>query len=129
MSAWADNAGLEKFFQGECIYDALKGGNPFLRLELFNWFAIRLPEGKKLKMVMPFCEFMRIVFAVPVKSINKDELSICVPILLASVEDRNPDVRKSAQEVIPAFMMHLGYEAMSRAAAKLKVRKTIKQCF
>lgn len=49
------------------------------------------------------------------------ELSQSVPYLFAAVEDRNADVRKKAQEALPAFMMHLTYDKMVKMAGKLKV--------
>ncbi|PIK41383.1 putative cytoskeleton-associated protein 5 [Apostichopus japonicus] len=48
------------------------------------------------------------------------ELSQSVPYLFAAVEDRNADVRKKAQEALPAFMMHLTYDKMVKMAGKLK---------
>lgn len=50
------------------------------------------------------------------------DLLLCLPQLYACLEDRNGDVRKKAQDALPTFMMHLGYDKMSKATAKLKVR-------
>lgn len=50
------------------------------------------------------------------------DLMQCVPLLYACLEDRNGDVRKKAQDALPAFMMHLGYDKMSKATGKLKVQ-------
>jgi hypothetical protein len=52
--------------------------------------------------------------------LNKDDLSACVPYLFAALEDRTPEVRKAAQDATLAFMIHLGYDNLSRNAAKLK---------
>lgn len=49
------------------------------------------------------------------------DLMLCVPHLYACLEDRSGDVRKKAQDALPMFMMHLGYEKMSKATNKLKV--------
>jgi len=46
INAWADNGGINEFFQGEMIADALKTGNPFLKSELFDWLSSRLPGSK-----------------------------------------------------------------------------------
>lgn len=46
---------------------------------------------------------------------------LCVPQLYACLEDRNGDVRKKAQDALPTFMMHLGYDKMNKATGKLKV--------
>jgi hypothetical protein len=49
------------------------------------------------------------------------DLILCVPHLYSCLEDRNGDVRKKAQDALPSFMMHLGYEKMAKATGKLKV--------
>lgn len=49
------------------------------------------------------------------------DLMLCIPQLYACLEDRNGDVRKKAQDALPTFMMHLGYDKMSKATGKLKV--------
>ena len=54
------------------------------------------------------------------KTLNKDDLSACVPYLFAALEDRTPEVRKAAQDATLAFMIHLGYDNLARNAAKLK---------
>lgn len=46
---------------------------------------------------------------------------LCVPQLYACLEDRNGDVRKKAQDALPTFMMHLGFDKMTKATGKLKV--------
>lgn len=51
------------------------------------------------------------------------DLMLCIPQLYACLEDRNGDVRKKAQDALPTFMMHLGYDKMSKATGKLKVKK------
>lgn len=48
------------------------------------------------------------------------DLMHCVPPLYACLEDRSGDVRKKAQDALPTFMMHLGYEKMTKATGKLK---------
>lgn len=49
------------------------------------------------------------------------DLMLCIPHLYTCLEDRSGDVRKKAQDALPMFMMHLGYEKMSKATSKLKV--------
>lgn len=49
------------------------------------------------------------------------DLMLCVPHLYACLEDRNGEVRKKAQDALPTFMMHLGYDKMSKATGKFKV--------
>ena len=53
--------------------------------------------------------------------VNKEDLSSCLNALLACVEDRNVEVRKSAQDCVLPFMIHLGYEKMYQACSRLKV--------
>ncbi|KAG6931921.1 cytoskeleton associated protein 5 [Chelydra serpentina] len=43
-----------------------------------------------------------------------------VPHLYACLGDCNADVRKAAQEALPFFLMHLGFEEMAEAARQLK---------
>lgn len=52
------------------------------------------------------------------------DLMLCVPQLYGFLEDRNGDVRKKAQEALPMFMMHLGFDKMNKATGKLKVGRT-----
>jgi len=68
-------------------------------LQLLGWLAEKLPSYKKLPA----------------------EFQDCVPYLYASLEDRNADVRKKANEAVLPFMIHAGYEVMARHAAKTKV--------
>ncbi|KAG7327799.1 hypothetical protein KOW79_009405 [Hemibagrus wyckioides] len=83
---------------GEDLAEELKKENPFLRQELLGWLAEKLPT---------------------LRSVPSD-FAMCVPHLYSCLEDRNADVRKKAQDALPVFMMHLGYDKMNKAAAKLK---------
>lgn len=67
--------------------------------QLLGWLAEKLPTLR----------------AVP------SDLLLCVPHLYSCLEDRNGDVRKKAQDALPFFMMHLGFEKMAKATSKLKV--------
>ena len=67
--------------------------------QLLGWLAEKLP---------------------PLRSVPSD-LALCVLPLYACLEDRNADVRKKAQEALPTFMMHLGFDKMNKATGKLKV--------
>ena len=42
--------------------------------------------------------------------------------LYSCLEDRSGDVRKKAQAVVPVMMQHVGWDAMSKQANKLKVK-------
>lgn len=72
---------------------------PLLITQVLGWLAEKLPALR----------------AVP------GDLMTCVPQLYSCLEDRNGDVRKKAQDALPTFMMHLGYDKMDKAAGKLKV--------
>lgn len=67
--------------------------------QLLGWLAEKLPT---------------------LRSVPSD-LALCVPHLYSCLEDRNADVRKKAQEALPTFMMHLGFDKMNKATGKLKV--------
>ncbi|XP_053741131.1 cytoskeleton-associated protein 5 isoform X3 [Synchiropus splendidus] len=98
LQAWVEQTGMKEWLEGEDLSEELKRENPFLRQELLGWLAEKLPT-------------LRTVPA---------DLMLCVPHLFTCLEDRNGDVRKKAQDALPTFMMHLGYEKMNKATGKLK---------
>ncbi|XP_016296513.1 cytoskeleton-associated protein 5-like [Sinocyclocheilus anshuiensis] len=98
LNAWVEQTGMKEWLEGEDLSEELKKENPFLRQEMLGWLAEKLPT----------------LHTVPA------DLMLCVPHLYACLEDRSGDVRKKAQDVLPTFMMHLGYEKMSKATGKLK---------
>ncbi|GAB0190350.1 cytoskeleton-associated protein 5 [Grus japonensis] len=98
VNAWAEQTGMKEWLEGEDLSEELKKENPFLRQELLGWLAEKLPT---------------------LRSVPSD-LLFCVPHLYSCLEDRNGDVRKKAQDALPFFMMHLGFEKMAKATGKLK---------
>uniref|UniRef100_A0A674AWE4 Cytoskeleton associated protein 5 n=1 Tax=Salmo trutta TaxID=8032 RepID=A0A674AWE4_SALTR len=98
LQAWVEQTGMKDWLEGEDLSEELKRENPFLRQEVLGWLAEKLPT-------------MRTV---------PSDLMLCVPYLYSCLEDRNGDVRKKAQDALPIFMMHLGYEKMLKATGKLK---------
>uniref|UniRef100_A0A8C9EIF3 Cytoskeleton associated protein 5 n=1 Tax=Pavo cristatus TaxID=9049 RepID=A0A8C9EIF3_PAVCR len=102
VNAWAEQTGMKEWLEGEDLSEELKKENPFLRQELLGWLADKLPT---------------------LRSVPSD-LLLCVPHLYSCLEDRNGDVRKKAQDALPFFMMHLGFEKMAKATGKLKVLLT-----
>ncbi|XP_020654661.2 cytoskeleton-associated protein 5 isoform X4 [Pogona vitticeps] len=98
VNAWTEQTGMKEWLEGEDLSEELKKENPFLRQELLGWLADKLPT---------------------LRSVPSD-LALCVPHLYSCLEDRNGDVRKKAQDVLPFFMMHLGFEKMAKATGKLK---------
>ncbi|KAH8294844.1 hypothetical protein KR018_003531 [Drosophila ironensis] len=101
INCFGEKGGYKEFFEAEMIADALKGGSPALKSELWAWLADKLP-------------------GLPPKSVSKEDLHSMVPHLYAHVCDRNADVRKNANEAVLGIMIHLGYEAMVRALDKQK---------
>nr|XP_006117368.1 cytoskeleton-associated protein 5 [Pelodiscus sinensis] len=98
VNAWTEQTGMKEWLEGEDLSEELKKENPFLRQELLGWLADKLPT---------------------LRSVPSD-LLLCVPHLYSCLEDRNGDVRKKAQDALPFFMMHLGFEKMAKATCKLK---------
>ncbi|XP_075439924.1 cytoskeleton-associated protein 5 isoform X3 [Ascaphus truei] len=98
LNSWVEQTGMKEWLEGDDLSEELKKENPFLRQELLGWLAEKLPT---------------------LRSVPSD-LLLCVPHLYCCLEDRNGDVRKKAQEALPMFMMHVGFEKMSKAAGKLK---------
>ncbi|NXY42903.1 CKAP5 protein, partial [Ceuthmochares aereus] len=98
VNAWAEQTGMKEWLEGEDLSEELKKENPFLRQELLGWLAEKLPT---------------------LRSVPSD-LLLCVPHLYSCLEDRNGDVRKKAQDALPFFMIHLGFEKMAKATSKLK---------
>uniref|UniRef100_A0A7M4F8P3 Cytoskeleton associated protein 5 n=1 Tax=Crocodylus porosus TaxID=8502 RepID=A0A7M4F8P3_CROPO len=98
VNAWAEQTGMKEWLEGEDLSEELKKENPFLRQELLGWLAEKLPT---------------------LRSVPSD-LLLCVTHLYSCLEDRNGDVRKKAQDALPFFMMHLGFEKMAKATGKLK---------
>ena len=67
--------------------------------QLLGWLSKVLPNEKKLP----------------------GEFKVCIAPLFTCIEDRNGAVRDAAKVSVQHFMAHLGYEAMSKATAKLDV--------
>lgn len=101
MNTWGEQCGYKEFFDGEMFADALKVGTPALKVEVWGWLAEKLPN-------------------IPPKTINKEELISCLPHLFANITDRSVDVRKNANDCVLGIMMHVGYDAMSKAMDKQK---------
>lgn len=53
------------------------------------------------------------------------ELKDCIAPLFSCLEDRNATVRQAAQASVQYFMAHVGFEAMSKATAKLDVSNLV----
>lgn len=86
-------------FLSKIIEHRMLIGETLFTTQVLGWLAEKLPTLR----------------AVP------GDLMLCIPQLYTCLEDRNGDVRKKAQDALPTFMMHLGYEKMTKATGKLKV--------
>uniref|UniRef100_A0A5S6QMP4 TOG domain-containing protein n=1 Tax=Trichuris muris TaxID=70415 RepID=A0A5S6QMP4_TRIMR len=100
LNIWVENAGFKEFLTSEILPNALKSDSPVLRTEVLTWLSSnieasseRLPDG---------------------------DLKLCLPLVFAFLEDRNPDVRHQAHSILLPFMNVLGYECMKRVASGLK---------
>uniref|UniRef100_A0A8C5I3L6 TOG domain-containing protein n=1 Tax=Gouania willdenowi TaxID=441366 RepID=A0A8C5I3L6_GOUWI len=98
LQAWVEQTGMKDWLEGDDLSEELKRENPFQRQELLGWLAEKLPTLRTAP----------------------GDLMLCIPQLYACLEDRNGDVRKKAQDALPMFMMHLGYDKMNKATGKLK---------
>lgn len=125
INEWVAQCGTPSVFESEMVFDALKTGSPILRAELWTWLSEKLPPGyfssSSFEWLLYFFYITQISILAPPKSIPREELSICVPLLYAALEDRGAEVRRGAGEAVLGFMMHLGPESMARQAEKLKV--------
>ncbi|XP_044257889.1 protein mini spindles [Tribolium madens] len=101
INAYVEQCGYKEFFENEMIFDGLKSGTPQLKVELWDWLAEILPK-------------------IPVKSIPKEELVVCIPILYSHLEDRMHDIRANSQKAILGVMIHVGFETMLKQIEKLK---------
>ncbi|XP_067937770.1 cytoskeleton-associated protein 5-like isoform X2 [Watersipora subatra] len=97
LDVWVEQAKLAPFVEDGVFGESLKIENPNLRATLLNWLSPKLKEHQK---------------KLPA------ELKECLPPLLTCLNDRNPDVRKAAQDAILPFMMQTGFDSMLKAASK-----------
>lgn len=97
LDAWHSKIGFLPLLDNDILSTAMRESNPNLKATLLGWLEKKLPNEKKLPA----------------------ELKDCIPPLFCSLEDRNPDVRKAAQAVVPLMMAHVGFESMSKATSKL----------
>ena len=104
LNAWFDNCGgLAPFIEGELLAESMAGAtNPNIKAELCGWLASVLPKVKPGKL--------------------PPELKAIIGSVYAFIEDRNPDVRAQAQELVMPLMMHVGANDMLRVMQKAKVR-------
>ncbi|CAL8404824.1 unnamed protein product [Boreogadus saida] len=98
MNAWAEQTGMKEWLEGEELSEELKKENHFLKQELLGWLTERLATLRG----------------------GPSDLPLCLAPLYACLEDRNGEVRKKAQDALPLFMTHLGFDKMLKAAGKLK---------
>lgn len=102
LNAWHDSCGgLAPFIENDQLAETLAGAsNPNMKAEMCAWLSAVLPKTRAGKLPA--------------------ELKAIVPHVLAYVEDRNPDVRARAQELLVPLMTHVGNNEMMRAMNKCK---------
>ena len=102
LNAWFDNCGgLAPFIENDLLMESFSSAtNPNVKAELCGWLASVLPKSKPGKL--------------------PPELKAIIPSVYAFVEDRNPDVRTKAQELILPLMTHVGPNDMLRVMQKAK---------
>ena len=102
LNAWFDNCGgLAPFIEGDMLLESFTAAtNPNVKTELCGWLAQVLPKCKRGKL--------------------PPELKSIIPTVYAFVEDRSPDVRAKAQELLLPLMEHVGPNDMLRVMGKAK---------
>ncbi|KRX90238.1 Cytoskeleton-associated protein 5 [Trichinella pseudospiralis] len=101
LNCWVEKTGIKELLTSEIIPNALTSDSPILRAELLAWLNGKL-ETYQYKL-------------------PDADLKLTVPLVYGFVEDRNPEVRKQAQNILLPLTRVLGYDFMKNAASKLKV--------
>ena len=104
LTSWFDHCGgVAPFLENELLAESMQAAtNPNIKSELCGWLAQILPKCK------------------PGKTMPLAELKAILPSVYAYVEDRNPEVRTRAQELIVPLMAHVGINDMLRVMQKAK---------
>lgn len=102
LNAWFDSCGgLVPFLENDLLMESFSTAtNPNIKAELCGWLASVLPKCKQGKL--------------------PPELKALIPTVYTFVEDRNPEVRSKAQELILPLMTHVGPNDMLRVMQKAK---------
>lgn len=98
LNTFLKETSMRDMFVSDIFGTVLAKANPFVKQELFGWMGVNLMEAK---------------------AIAKEELTSCLTVLYASLEDRSGEVRKASQDAILGFMKHLGFQTMVKATEKL----------
>jgi cytoskeleton-associated protein 5 len=103
LNAFCDNCGgLIPFLENDLLAESFSTAtNPNIKSELCGWLAQVLPKSKRGKLPAA-------------------ELKAIVPSVYNFLEDRNPDVRTKAQELIMPLMIHVGPNEMLKVMNKAK---------
>ncbi|XP_063678365.1 cytoskeleton-associated protein 5-like isoform X4 [Bolinopsis microptera] len=108
MNIWIEHLTIRPLLTGEDLVAASTDNNPNLRICLFTWLTEQIKTAK-----------------VPPRL--PKELNLLVLGVYKSLEDRNPDVRKVAQALLPYMMAHVGYSQMVEKVGSVdaKNKKTV----
>ena len=88
LNTFMKETSTRAMFASDIFGTVLGEANPFVKQEVFGWMGANLMENKP---------------------IAKEELTACLSVLFASLEDRSGDVRKAFQDAILGFMKYIGY--------------------
>ncbi|XP_063162759.1 cytoskeleton-associated protein 5-like [Candoia aspera] len=98
IEAWAEQTGMKEWLEADDLFIDLKKETVSPRQGFLGWLAEKLPSS----------------------SSASADLLRCVPHLYSALENSLEETRTAAQEALPFFLLHLGFEKMSEAASKLK---------
>ncbi|KER27531.1 hypothetical protein T265_05422 [Opisthorchis viverrini] len=104
LCAWQSRVPFSALVEDEMISEALKLENPNLRAELLSWLTAALTD-------------------LPVnyrRQLPPNLTETLMPQVFAAMEDRNPEARKQAQLSLPQLIRVLGWDAIAKAAGRLK---------
>jgi cytoskeleton-associated protein 5 len=107
LNTWFDSCGgLAPFIEGDLLTETFTAAtNPNIKAELCGWLSTVLPKSKSGKL--------------------PPELKAIVPSVFAYIEDRNPEVRTKAQELVTPLMAHVGFNEMMRTMQKITNPKSV----
>ncbi|KAG8136392.1 hypothetical protein E2320_009339 [Naja naja] len=98
LEAWAEQTGMKEWLEGDELFTDLKKDAVSPRQSFLGWLVEKLPSSN---------------------SASADLLR-CVPHLYSALENSHEETRAVAQEALPFFLLHLGFEKMCEATSKLK---------
>ncbi|EDV29465.1 uncharacterized protein TRIADDRAFT_51833 [Trichoplax adhaerens] len=99
LNALEKEVSLKPVLEGDTVALALANDSPNSRSEILGWLEQKLSNAEGIP--------------------TADVTSLVLP-LFSCLEDRNADVRKKGQALIPVIIKHIGYDATVKLTGKLK---------